>query len=437
MVSASHTYIEETLKLYPYTETIAQNPIFLFEYTGIKKKMKRCSKIYLKDQDGNITNLEMISGAGKNLAVYGHNYAHQTRYVILRAEKPLPLNAEVSMFIENTNGDGKINKWLHNLRNRTWKVKNELDQTPPTFKSELIGQYFGSFIGSGSWGHSLHFELKCEDNNPYLTKYPENFTQEQQLKYPRKSQMMIEIRDLSDTGKRYIVPLMGGEFVLGTGNRFPNFLLPKSVEKDKDCVYEARLIDFSGNISEPKLIKFKMIKAEPAKQKVMTSPGVYKVVTSGMCQQIRGVEELTIDGSNWVNVSGRNNCTFFEVYFEKNVLDEFRKKHQGITTKEVNDFLSQKKKLVVEDKTHIGSIEQNKPNPFSSKTSVEYYLSPEVYIGAIKITDVLGTDVLSVVLDKKGSNRIEIKADELPPGIYLYTLMADGVAIDIKKMLVE
>lgn len=81
------------------------------------------------------------------------------------------------------------------------------------------------------------------------------------------------------------------------------------------------------------------------------------------------------------------------------------------------------------------SLSQNTPNPFSSNTEIAYVLSDEVRNAAIYIYDMNGRQLKSIPLYSKGQGYITVNSNELKPGMYLYSLIADGQLIDTKRMV--
>jgi hypothetical protein len=81
------------------------------------------------------------------------------------------------------------------------------------------------------------------------------------------------------------------------------------------------------------------------------------------------------------------------------------------------------------------TLSQNYPNPFNPTTTVRYEI-PELSIVTLKIYDVLGKEVATLVNGEKpvGSYATEINASNLPSGIYFYRLQA-GSFVETKKML--
>jgi hypothetical protein len=78
---------------------------------------------------------------------------------------------------------------------------------------------------------------------------------------------------------------------------------------------------------------------------------------------------------------------------------------------------------------------QNVPNPFNQKTIIRYLLPNDFKNANIFIFNFEGGLIQSYNLNNVGHGEIEIKANELNPGLYLYSLIVDGVEYSIKRML--
>jgi len=80
-------------------------------------------------------------------------------------------------------------------------------------------------------------------------------------------------------------------------------------------------------------------------------------------------------------------------------------------------------------------LDQNYPNPFNPTTKIKYQI-PELSLVTLKIYDVLGSEITTLVNEKKhsGSFEVEFDAEQLPSGIYFYRLRA-GNYVETKKMV--
>jgi hypothetical protein len=80
------------------------------------------------------------------------------------------------------------------------------------------------------------------------------------------------------------------------------------------------------------------------------------------------------------------------------------------------------------------NLEQNYPNPFNPTTTVKYQI-PELSFVTLKVYDVLGNEIATLVKEEKpaGRYKVEFNATGLPSGIYFYRLHA-GSFEKTKKM---
>jgi predicted GH43/DUF377 family glycosyl hydrolase len=78
---------------------------------------------------------------------------------------------------------------------------------------------------------------------------------------------------------------------------------------------------------------------------------------------------------------------------------------------------------------------QNYPNPFNPTTTIKYQI-PELSFAAIKVFDILGKEVVTLVNEEKpaGYYEVEFNATSLASGIYFYQLQA-GSLVETKKMV--
>jgi hypothetical protein len=84
---------------------------------------------------------------------------------------------------------------------------------------------------------------------------------------------------------------------------------------------------------------------------------------------------------------------------------------------------------------HRYALEQNYPNPFNPSTKIKYSI-PNQSIVIIKVYDILGTEIETLVNEEKAVGTYELTwyAENLPSGIYFYRLQA-GSYVEAKKMI--
>jgi hypothetical protein len=86
-------------------------------------------------------------------------------------------------------------------------------------------------------------------------------------------------------------------------------------------------------------------------------------------------------------------------------------------------------------------LEQNYPNPFNPITTIKYQI-PKLSFVTLKVYDVLGSEIITLVNEEKpvGSYQIEFDATILSSGIYFYRLQVytpgrAGSFVETKKMV--
>ena len=78
---------------------------------------------------------------------------------------------------------------------------------------------------------------------------------------------------------------------------------------------------------------------------------------------------------------------------------------------------------------------QNIPNPFNVNTEIKYFLPENTTSASINIYDLNGRPVKKIDINETGMSKITIHGAELKPAMYLYALIADGIEVDTKRMI--
>ena len=78
---------------------------------------------------------------------------------------------------------------------------------------------------------------------------------------------------------------------------------------------------------------------------------------------------------------------------------------------------------------------QNIPNPFSERTTINYFLAESTGRAVLNVHDMNGTQLKSIDLHQCGNGAVVINGGEFKPGIYLYVLIANGEPVDTKQMI--
>jgi len=88
-----------------------------------------------------------------------------------------------------------------------------------------------------------------------------------------------------------------------------------------------------------------------------------------------------------------------------------------------------------ESDVNTASLSQNVPNPFNQTTKIGYYLPSTTNQAVLYIYNMNGNQIKSISIAQKGNGSITINGSELQPGMYIYTLVADGKEVDTKRMI--
>ena len=96
-----------------------------------------------------------------------------------------------------------------------------------------------------------------------------------------------------------------------------------------------------------------------------------------------------------------------------------------------------------EKSTYINNVQdaekaklfQNIPNPFSTNTEIRFEIPQNVSSAKLLVHDMQGAEIKSYNVTTRGAGNIIIQAQELPAGMYMYTLLVNNAIIDTKKMI--
>jgi hypothetical protein len=91
--------------------------------------------------------------------------------------------------------------------------------------------------------------------------------------------------------------------------------------------------------------------------------------------------------------------------------------------------------MVEKDQPKAYSLLQNYPNPFNSLTTISYQLPLSGHV-SIKVYDIIGQEIDTLVNEFKepGEYTVIWNAEDMPSGLYFYSLKANGFT-QTKKML--
>ena len=109
----------------------------------------------------------------------------------------------------------------------------------------------------------------------------------------------------------------------------------------------------------------------------------------------------------------------------------------------ISDSRIQKLMVAGESMPSKYSLEQNYPNPFNPSTTIRYSIpnvienqAKQTQLVTLKVFDILGNEVATLVNEEKPAGSYEVKFDAagLSSGIYFYKLQA-GSLVENKKMI--
>lgn len=93
-------------------------------------------------------------------------------------------------------------------------------------------------------------------------------------------------------------------------------------------------------------------------------------------------------------------------------------------------------KPISEEVPSAYKLEQNFPNPFNPRTKIGFHISKSAKV-TIKVFDITGKEISLIVNEYLNAGKYEIiyNAGNISTGIYYYSLIADGLTIDTKKLV--
>jgi hypothetical protein len=84
------------------------------------------------------------------------------------------------------------------------------------------------------------------------------------------------------------------------------------------------------------------------------------------------------------------------------------------------------------------ALAQNYPNPFNPTTTIKYQIPNAGYV-SLKIYDVLGAEVMTLVNTTQAKGRYEVNFDasQLASGVYIYRIQSNDYVASKKMMLLK
>lgn len=78
---------------------------------------------------------------------------------------------------------------------------------------------------------------------------------------------------------------------------------------------------------------------------------------------------------------------------------------------------------------------QNEPNPFTEDTKIKFYIPDGSGQAVLYLYNMQGEQIRSTLLIQRGYGTEIIHGYDLQPGMYLYTLIVDGLEVGTKRMI--
>ncbi len=145
--------------------------------------------------------------------------------------------------------------------------------------------------------------------------------------------------------------------------------------------------------------------------------GLISILFRGIQEQQAQIEELRLALSNPLRVAAANVGTETPATTTNDAPGE-RKIVTAAGSFEVNKF----------------TLSQNTPNPFSASTTISYAIPDGVKNAAIAVFDLNGRMQLQFN-GLNGRSQVTINGNSLQPGMYIYSLLADGQEVISKRMI--
>jgi|GEM_PF-4997467 len=89
---------------------------------------------------------------------------------------------------------------------------------------------------------------------------------------------------------------------------------------------------------------------------------------------------------------------------------------------------------VITPESNRSMLFQNAPNPFDSETMIEYYVHKMEHNAYIVVVDESGRELVKQSIRETGKGKVVVNGSQLVPGVYIYSLVVDGVHVDSKRM---
>lgn len=131
-----------------------------------------------------------------------------------------------------------------------------------------------------------------------------------------------------------------------------------------------------------------------------------------------------------VDTEGNLHNSMYDIEYLQSEIDDLKaeikmlKEHLNLTKSEKSNS------------TNSLHVAQNKPNPFSESTDILFNIPPYIEKATLHVYNLQGEQIMEQNLEQRGEGSKTLNASGLKPGIYLYTIIADGISVGIKQMTI-
>lgn len=124
----------------------------------------------------------------------------------------------------------------------------------------------------------------------------------------------------------------------------------------------------------------------------------------------------------------------YKLYLEEKAKNEALAIKVEELSAKIDQLSGQPGNSVLSNTNETGYLKQNVPNPFDNMTRIEFVVKQMKSFAYIMITDLNGKEIKRYSINSTATKNINFDAQNLPSGLYVYTLIVDGKVVDSKKM---
>lgn len=112
------------------------------------------------------------------------------------------------------------------------------------------------------------------------------------------------------------------------------------------------------------------------------------------------------------------------------------KSNQKSMAIEYDTNIEQNSTVSTSNNTEEMKVYQNSPNPFNEITTIQCYIPQSINTVQLCVYDMTGTLLKNISVIDRGNINVQIQADQLTSGIYIYMLIGDGKTSEAKQMII-